>query len=183
MSDIESFAGTWPPVIPVDTRTDSTNQASNHATDHNQIADALTAIVAQVNPKTGGRWRRVTPAPNGNGGGGETVVTWDTEDADSDGFGAVGGSVLTVPAGLGGVYAITGTHVPSGGVSGAIVVYIVVKGTKLFGQSLNRSVMPQIGVTGIATLVPGDTIGFVVVQTSGVALNYTGTYELWRLSA
>jgi hypothetical protein len=169
MSDIESFAGTWPPVIPVDTRTDSTNQASNHATDHNQIADALTAIVAQVNPKTGGRWRRVTPAPNGNGG--------------SDGFGAVGGSVLTVPAGLGGVYAITGTHVPSGGVSGAIVVYIVVKGTKLFGQSLNRSVMPQIGVTGIATLAPGDTLGFVVVQTSGVALNYTGTYELWRLSA
>jgi hypothetical protein len=39
---------TWPPVIPPNTRNNSTVSDTNHPTDHNQVSDALTAIVARV---------------------------------------------------------------------------------------------------------------------------------------
>jgi len=148
------------------------------AMDIKRLADAIDAD----HRKVGARMRRVTPALNGNGGGGETVVTWDTEDYDSDGFGAVGGNVLTVPAGLGGVYAFLGTHVVSGGgATGNLTIYASIKGSKLFTAAIGRANGTQIGVSGVLTLAPGDTVGFINIQTTGTTANFIGTYELWRL--
>lgn len=39
----------WPPTIPPNTRQNTTPELDNHPSDHNTIADALTAIVTQVN--------------------------------------------------------------------------------------------------------------------------------------
>lgn len=38
----------WPPIIPPATRSDTTPQLHNHPQDHNQISEALAAIVAAV---------------------------------------------------------------------------------------------------------------------------------------
>jgi hypothetical protein len=55
--------------------------------------------------RTGCRVRRV--AVQGIGSGSATAIIWDTEDHDSDGFISVASPHVTIPAGLGGLYAIT----------------------------------------------------------------------------
>ncbi len=40
-------------------------------------------------------------------GGGETTITWDTEDADTSTFYPGSGSTITVPAGMAGIYGLT----------------------------------------------------------------------------
>lgn len=40
-------------------------------------------------------------------GGGETTITWDTEDADTSTFYPGSGSTITVPAGMAGIYGVT----------------------------------------------------------------------------
>jgi len=40
-------------------------------------------------------------------GGGETTITWDTEDADTSTFYPGSGATITVPAGMAGIYGLT----------------------------------------------------------------------------
>jgi len=55
---VEPTAIAWPPPIPANTRANLTLQGDTHPTDHNQIADALTALVGRDGYP--GPW---TPAP------------------------------------------------------------------------------------------------------------------------
>lgn len=60
---------------------------------------------AVITGRTGGSWRRVAfqSIPNTT----PTAISWDTEDADTDGFLSPSSTTATIPAGLGGVYAVT----------------------------------------------------------------------------
>lgn len=154
------------------------------ALDIKKLADA---VDADVNPiasglaRVGGRWRSAAGVLIGGGGGSNTFV-WDTEDADSHGFGAPGGSVLTIPAGLGGIYAYTflldGTPLGSGNFG----FQLSMNGGDVGWYSFTRSQTPKGTNTITLLLAPGNTLGAKLWQTSGVTHNLPGTVELWRVS-
>lgn len=79
------------------------------------VGDVVSVLVVQGAPLVLGRAataparrtvrlsRAVQSIPNAT----VTAISWDTELEDSDGFIAVTGTTVTIPAGLGGMYAVT----------------------------------------------------------------------------
>ncbi len=53
----------------------------------------------------------------------DTPISWDTEDSDTDGFITVTGTTVTIPTGLGGLYAVT-TRVLWASVAGNTRAYL-----------------------------------------------------------
>jgi hypothetical protein len=83
MTDPAVELAAWaPPTIPPNNRTNATPRDNNHPTDHNQIADALTALVAAVTPWANAYSPRYgsVASPWGIGGSlifpGSTGLTW-----------------------------------------------------------------------------------------------------------
>jgi len=104
-----------------------------------------------------------------------TAVSFDTEDSDTDAFGAVPSTTYTVPTGLDGLYAIT-----------ANVVFAAAAGTTPFMRVIAGGVSHDFAITTavsdgsgsiIVPLVATNTIALSVFQNSGGNVNVTAT--LW----
>lgn len=136
--------------------------------------------------RTGVRLRRVANQSIPNNGGSPTAIIWDVEDFDSDGFFVPSSSSITVPAGLGGIYAITAK--------------IDLQSAAIFG---GRSFVDlQAGaITWRCPIVPGfdgltvasitiqlaaaDVLSIALFQTSGGAVNIgpVTRVEMYRIGA
>lgn len=131
--------------------------------------------------RTGASVRRATnqSIPNGT----LTAITFPIEDFDSDGFIAAGGSLFTIPAGLGGLYSVLATaSIPSGGVAGYLVV--VVNGSITYSSGGIDWSVGQVGVSWPLSLNAGDTLDVRVLQSSGVSRNLNpASVGLYRLQA
>jgi hypothetical protein len=131
--------------------------------------------------RTGGSWSRSTNLSISNGT--ETVPTFTTEAADSDGFLTPTSGQLTIPAGLGGIYAfdlrLTWASATTFGGHG-----VRVNGTNIGGYTSNvYSGVARSGLNGVLVLAAADTVDFWVVQNSGGALNITAaTLHFYRLA-
>lgn len=107
-----------------------------------------------------------------------TAISWDTENADTDGFIAVTSSTVTIPAGLGGLYSMTARVVwASAPTSGAAAF--------TFGGIVHS--MPtanQIGNTSAYNLTlplsAADTIQFSVRHEGGAPINATAAMWVYR---
>ncbi|MDG4832436.1 hypothetical protein O7627_24455 [Solwaraspora sp. WMMD1047] len=134
--------------------------------------------------RTGVRLRRA--ANQSVNSASQTNISWDTEDEDTDGFWSSGATV-TIPAGLGGLYAIT--YVP--------VVDSLTAGTRSF-----CSVVPTSAVTGghaltyrnlfdnqedrgcvgiVLPLLAADTFVCDVFHSHGSARNVTAHLSCYRI--
>lgn len=71
---------TWPPTLPPNTRGDLTPQETNHPDDHNLIADALAAVVAEVDA---GRVQHTIESANVSNIDNETAVLTTTIDVEA----------------------------------------------------------------------------------------------------
>lgn len=151
--------------------------ATDTVIDAAQITDTRTFCPV----RRGYRGRRVTGASAGNGGGTVIGVTWDTEDFDSDGFGSTASGVLTIPAGLDGVYATSAMEHILGGTTGNHGISLLHNGVVVRYGNVPTNQTTRDTVSVVLQLVAGDTIQWQMFQTTGVAQNYDGRVELWRL--
>lgn len=137
--------------------------------------------------RTGGRWRRVATQSCSSGGSGVTI-SWDTEDADSDGFlvpHATSGTTFTVPAGCGGLYSISCRMVASAAVVAQhqIALNVTAAATGVSGYWLANgygAAAMHIAVPGIP-LAAGDTFDISAYQVSGSSKTYTGWIAVTRI--
>lgn len=104
-----------------------------------------------------------------------TAITWGTEVSDPDGWTAGGIALVTVPAGWDGVYTVNASASwATTGLGTTPATALLINGATVYS---NNGLAPY----GIHTLsvarafVAGDTIQFVVFQTSGAAVNVNST--------
>jgi hypothetical protein len=110
----------------------------------------------------------------------EADISWDTEDYDSDGFIAVTGTTLTVPAGLGGMYAITAR----GGLPAEPTVtsysYLTAGGNTYF-QGPNTSTKRFYVASIVIPLLAAGTVKWTVYQDHTGAQDFTGHLFMYRI--
>lgn len=112
----------------------------------------------------------------------ETAVSWDNASFDSDGFVSVPDTTVTVPPGLGGLYAITA--VGSFPVDPSVRSYCYLSapgGAFLMGNQAN--VDRFLYSTTVVPCVAGQNIVFFVYQDHTGAQNFTGSFHMYRIGA
>lgn len=106
-----------------------------------------------------------------------TDISWTTEVVDTHGFIAVTGSIITIPAGCGGIYGISVRTV----FDAAIVGY-----TRITALTPYSFVVAAGGQGAAATVVPlaaGDQVTISVLNNSATANLTSARVELYRLTA
>lgn len=128
-----------------------------------------TAWTVQPGSRVGGTWRRTTNLAVNNIT--LTAVTMTVEDTDPDGFGTATSSVFTVPAGLGGMYAV----------AGEVTYGVIALGANVLRLAFSTITDPYefagTGINGLQAatvtvpLAAGATITMSTYHTNGVAQN------------
>lgn len=113
-----------------------------------------------------------------------TAVSWDTETTDTDGYITAPSDTITIPTGLGGLYAISAVIAwsASPGTDSSIEVYV--NGTTSWRHPIGAGA--QMTTCAVSVIVPVAAAGTVQIrlsQGSGTSKNITGNLEMWRLSA
>jgi hypothetical protein len=127
--------------------------------------------------------RRATNQSIGNAGGSDTAISWDTEDADTDGFFAPTGTTITVPSGCGGVYSINfyttwGTALGTG----RAFLTITHNGIANYRLPLQGQSETLVSCAFVVPLSATDTIVAKVYQSSGGANNVQAQLLMYRVS-
>ena len=112
-----------------------------------------------------------------------TAVSWDVETTDTDGYITATSDTITVPTGLGGLYAISAvmTWASTPGTNSTIEVYV--NGTSWRHPIGAATQMTTCAVSVIVPVAAAQTVQIRLSQGSGAAINVTGNLEMWRLSA
>ena len=116
----------------------------------------------------------------------DTPISWDTEDADTDGFIAVTGDTITIPAGLPGVYLLTTSlaWASSPGTNNNLR-YEIGGTTGDYRVSCGSSTVSYqaVNLCSAITLAATNTIKVRCYQGSGSSINITAEFQLYRLFA
>ena len=132
--------------------------------------------------RTGGTWTRSGNQSINNGT--ETAITFTAESFDSDGFLTPTSGSVTIPSGLGGIYAFDvaytwETSVPTLGAQGVRVgstPRITLNGLGSYSGST------RVGYSGTIVVAAGDVVTFFTVQNNGSSKNITeATLNFYRL--
>ncbi len=129
--------------------------------------------------RCGGRWERV--ATQSVTGSALTTISWDTETDDTDGFLAVPGSDITIPAGLAGFYVVTAQVVGSTNwtASGSILRINAASVNYDFAAPTGNT---RIGATAMAFLGVGQIIQ-AVVYNADATKTVTGRIQVIYVAA
>jgi hypothetical protein len=119
----------------------------------------------------------------------DTAISWDTEDQDTDGFIAVTSATITIPTGLGGLYAITAFAAAAANLAGRCYIDIVPT-TTITGTPANlRVTIPTVASDSRylnALTIPlnaADTFQVHVFHTIGAATNHTAWLSCYRIAS
>jgi hypothetical protein len=136
--------------------------------------------------RTGCRLRRA--ASQSINSGSSTAISWDTEDEDTDGYIAVTGTTVTIPTGLGGLYAITahvnGVISEGGGTRSFIDIDMTSTLTGMPDLFRNPAEWEAEDMYDIAITVPlleGDSFVVHCFHNTGSAVNHTGWLSCYRI--
>jgi hypothetical protein len=129
--------------------------------------------------RTGGRWRRVAAQSLPNTF--TTAMIWDTEDQDSDGFGAPSNATITIPVGMGGVYAISCQLTSGTTVSLSTRMSMTLNGVQINEDTSQTSNASNLTMSMVRQLAAADTLTASITNTTGGAINFTGVLDVWRL--
>ncbi len=113
---------------------------------------------------------------------GQTTITWDTEDADTDGFIAVSSNTITIPAGLGGMYSICGRIVSSTAFPGNSYI-VVTAGGVAYAFHIPSVSTQNNGAYSVTCLLNASATVEVACFLSSGSSNFTGNLEMCRLGA
>lgn len=145
--------------------------------------------------RTGCRLRRAS-ASSAITSGTTHTITWDTEDADTDGFIAVSATTVTIPSGLGGLYACTAGIIWSGNPTGGTGVgvwtalkfsiggtnYAVADHNYSNGANVSTGGVYVTGVSATLYLAAADTIQVEVQNGAGTNRTVTGFLHVHRVA-
>jgi hypothetical protein len=121
------------------------------------------------------------------------TITWTAEDVDTDGFIAVSSSTVTIPTGLGGLYAVSCSVLFDMATVGTIGVGIqatlsgTIRGYHGSVLAANNTITSSgtIRTSGTSAVIPmsaGDTLVFSCTQSTGGSANLTGAIaHIYRL--
>jgi hypothetical protein len=147
--------------------------------------DDLNTRLALLDPlavRTGCRLRRAAAQSVANST--SVTISWDTEDQDTDGYIVVTGTTVTIPTGLGGLYAIT-FHAVGVTTTGRLTNWIEptsgIAGTpgQLRSVSSGVDTFVTLGVT--IPLLAGDSFISRVFHSNGAAANFTAWQSCYRV--
>lgn len=115
-----------------------------------------------------------------------TSISWDQEDDDPNGFIAVTSTTITIPTGLGGLYAITCNAVSAVALTGRTLLRLVPTSGVAGLPGTLRVVIPTTEVEGfVAPTIPllaGDTFAVQVFHSNGVNVNWTAWLSCYRVA-
>lgn len=145
--------------------------------------------------RTGCRLRRAS-ASSAITSGTTHTITWDTEDADTDGFIAVSATTVTIPANLGGLYSVTTGIIWSGNPTGGTGVgvwtalkfsiggtnYAVADHNYSNGSNVSTGGVYLTGVSATLYLAAADTISVEVQNGAGTNRTVTGFLHVHRVA-
>jgi hypothetical protein len=118
-----------------------------------------------------------------------TSISWDTEDEDTDGFIAVTASTVTIPTGLGGLYAITANCDFQGTITGAAASVSIAPTSGITGYPVDLvsyidASTNDRGVIGVVIpLLAGDTFVVQCRHVTGSAQNIKAWMSCYRIGA
>lgn len=114
-----------------------------------------------------------------------SVMSYDTEVWDTDGYFAPGDTVIVIPAGFGGLYLIVG-QIFHPGISGRFYGQLLVNGAmRSIMADANDGVISSTSgliVSFMFLLVPGDVISMFVLNSTGSSQNITANLNIARIS-
>ena len=138
-----------------------------------QISDLTETVQAMIPGRRGLKVRRTAALalPTAS----VAQVPWDTEDLDTDGYHAAGAAAITIPAGLGGVYAITLTVTRTAGlISGRSFLQVASgRGPLVAGEDIHTLTL-CVEVTAGTVLTAG-------LYTSAPGVSVIATLEAYLL--
>ena len=113
-----------------------------------------------------------------------TAIDWDTEATDTDAFLTVTDSTASIPTNLGGLYTTlaTVTWASSPGANSSIELLIGATAWRFPIGAGTQMTTCSIAIPAIA-LAAANVASIRVSQGSGGAINVTGIWQMWRLSA
>lgn len=113
---------------------------------------------------------------------GQTTITWDTEDADTDGFITVSSNTITIPAGLSGMYSICGRIVSSTAFPGNSYIVVIAGGVGYAFHIPSVSTQNN-GAYSVTCLLNATATVEVACYLSSGSSNFTGNLEMCRIGA
>lgn len=109
----------------------------------------------------------------------QATITWDTEDQDTDGFIAVSGTTITIPAGCGGLYAVNVRMQASSTVTTG-AVYLTIGG-EVYGQEWIAAGSYGTVGTGAVRILATTTLSVQVFNGTGSSRDFTGRWTCYRI--
>jgi len=144
----------------------------------------LGGMYPDENARIGGKWRRATTL--GIASASLTTVQFTIEDQDNGSFTTVPTLALTVPANLGGLYAVYGSVNMAASI-GAGRAFVEITSSTSPSQFARNPFGPgedSASTEGLFDLAAGDTFGMNVFQSSGGTINLTSArLHAFRLGA
>ena len=129
--------------------------------------------------RAGGSWSR--PSGQSVGSGSQTTITWTTEAVDTHGYLTPTSGTVTIPAGMGGLYAITAQLDAAAPLGGRCYAQITAAG-RIYRTPFTSPGEDLVSVSATVPLASGDTISVAVFHASGSTITWTGALYVNRAS-
>lgn len=129
--------------------------------------------------RAGGSWSRTSGQSVGSGS--QTTITWTTEGLDTHGFLTPTSGTVTIPAGMGGLYAITAQLDAAAPLGGRCYAQITAAG-RIYRTPFTSPGEDLAAVAVTLPLASGDTISVAVYHASGSTIAWTGALDVYRVS-
>ena len=144
--------------------------------------DVLTdgSIAFLVPPgRAGGSWSRTSGQSVGSGS--QTTITWTTETLDTHGYLSPTSGTVTIPAGMGGLYAISVALDAGAALGGRCYAQITAAG-QIFRGPFTSPGEDRVAVAVTLPLAAGDTVSVAMYHASGSTISFTGALHVYRVS-
>ena len=113
--------------------------------------------------------------------GSQTTITWTTEGLDTHGFLTPTSGTVTIPAGMGGLYAISVALDAGAALGGRCYAQITAAG-QIFRGPFTSPGEDRVAVAVTLPLAAGDTVSVAMYHASGSTISFTGALHVYRVS-
>lgn len=129
--------------------------------------------------RAGGSWSRTSGQSVGSGS--QTTITWTTEAVDTHGYLTPTSGTVTIPTGMGGLYAISVALDAGAALGGRCYAQITAAG-QIFRGPFTSPGEDRVAVAVTVPLAAGDTVSVAMYHASGSTISFTGALHVYRVS-
>jgi len=129
--------------------------------------------------RAGGSWSRTSGQSVDSGS--QTTITWTTEGLDTHGFLTPTSGTVTIPAGMGGLYAISVALDAGAALGGRCYAQITAAG-RIYRTPFTSPGEDLVSVSATVPLAAGDTISVAMYHASGSTIAFKGALDVYRVS-